>query len=1571
MTDPSSVPPPPPPPPDPPTTTTAYSLPADSFLPASPSLSPSPSAAAPAPAPTFPSTDSAPLSPRLSSATSAGHAADRPRFGSRASILSVDPGIESAGPAARPRRASRLAPRPLQLLRTEDAGPRSSSPTTAVNGSASASPTSPFRRASMYAPKQPATAAVVGNARASIGGSAMVGPLRPTFSTATRGPGAASSASFANSFDAPPSMAGTSTDFALGTKFPSIIASQSTGIDMAAPSTVPTAAPQPPRSDTTPAPGPLTTPTTPDAQSSEALLRSGLHLLMPEVDRDPDTDSDRAPDRQSCLAPLTRLLAICAEVTGLASLYRHWHGSWTYAMCTPEARVWARLDTLVHLLDLACLTLGPILLGFVCALEWPVVVSCLAFGTVLTLVVIVDMVRPRYDQYGELMTTQRAKMAVFWRTKRNRLRVFSCIPWDWAFAAYLLATKHEWTCRNPTYFYEDGSAGTVMRPGAAVLDVRYGYNDDDIPTHLVILSALYAIRMLHAAGSTVWALHVSVPGVSEPIGRLIKNLLLTVLVSHVNAMLFMMLDVHQNTAHRYITRHLIDDVTSLPTSAPFRYAHAYYDAQLSLFFIPRDGIRLIPEVAFQAIEMLFAAVIYGSILGNLAAIVRSLDSKAELHKKAKHRNMRKMFLRKFMLDNRFPPDLQRKVLEQEEFQWVHQQGMDTDELFCGLPSGLRKDIHAHLYLPMINRVPMFKTTDNAFKMALAERITTISVKAGFYVCRVNETAAETYFIRSGQVQILVPDESKVITTLQPGAFFGEIGLLDPAARRTATAKTLCDTQLCVLSRDNFNAILKDHPSMITIFEEAAAARRDADAKRKLAEKDAADRAAAAAAAAAEAAARAKIGSRVGTIASLVSAASAHHSGAMARFTRAGSIFHARAATTTATPSGVGMGTGSRNGEWGTGKKFTGWMGTLRRGSRQSATGGAARLLANAAAAGAGVGEATGSFAAPGGGVGGDVSRASLVTAASSGTNLASLTAPRGQLTPVVSTSRVDVCGSGSTDGEARAPAVLNDTSPPRPGVAAARGGGGSPTAVAARHARTGSHGSTATAGLVGVARRGSTASSLANAYVNGIESPKLAGSPGTAGRRTHHSAGGGGESPTMSGAGGGGSPGTAGRRTNYSAGSGNGSPTMSSGGGGSPRAQANGERESPKSTSPGAARRRMQQHGGSESSESPRSATYPPNATGRDSPSVTQPASPTAARAPGGTSPRMPRVSPLAAVARLQAAEAAAAAAAAAAAGASKPPTTMAGAATASALTASPPQHIRQTPPAPAFVGSLPRGVGSLPHATGAAAASTARPGLSETARRAAAARSLPRPAGHATGAAASMAREHDHDVPSIGTSAVTNAVRTTVVATNGAAPPAIKGGSGREGGVPGDGGSGDANVALVTRPRPDQGVHDPGDPNRGGTLTTRPNSTLSTTTDSGGGAPAPPAVSTTTTNSLPLNIGPMSALHVSMPHGHIPARSASSSNGVVAAGTNGASGDADWVGSGSSFVSAVGGGARSEPDRDHSGGGGSGGTGGGGQGVADPLDVTRGAAGGPTSGTIVRVPSGAGIRGGRPTAEK
>jgi CRP-like cAMP-binding protein len=88
-----------------------------------------------------------------------------------------------------------------------------------------------------------------------------------------------------------------------------------------------------------------------------------------------------------------------------------------------------------------------------------------------------------------------------------------------------------------------------------------------------------------------------------------------------------------------------------------------------------------------------------------------------------------------------------------------------------------------------------------------------------------------YFIRQGSVHILTGDESRIIVTLQAGSFFGEIALVEEC-RRTATVKTETDTQLCVLHKEDFNAILKEYPSMVEVFQRAVKERKEADQKRK-------------------------------------------------------------------------------------------------------------------------------------------------------------------------------------------------------------------------------------------------------------------------------------------------------------------------------------------------------------------------------------------------------------------------------------------------------------------------------------------------------------------------------------------------------------------------------------------------------------------------------------------------------------------------------------------------------------------------------------------------------------------
>ncbi|ORZ32511.1 cyclic nucleotide-binding-like protein [Catenaria anguillulae PL171] len=162
--------------------------------------------------------------------------------------------------------------------------------------------------------------------------------------------------------------------------------------------------------------------------------------------------------------------------------------------------------------------------------------------------------------------------------------------------------------------------------------------------------------------------------------------------------------------------------------------------------------------------------------------------------------------------------------------------MDVDEIIASMPKTMQHDIHMHLYAGLIDKVPMFSKTDQAFKLALMNRITSISVQAGFYIFRAHDAASELYFVKQGAVHVMSADETTTFVTLHSGSFFGEIALLEDCTR-TATVKTAVDTELCVLSKPDFLAILGQFPAAAELIAQSVREKREADAKRKADEEE--------------------------------------------------------------------------------------------------------------------------------------------------------------------------------------------------------------------------------------------------------------------------------------------------------------------------------------------------------------------------------------------------------------------------------------------------------------------------------------------------------------------------------------------------------------------------------------------------------------------------------------------------------------------------------------------------------------------------------------------------------------
>ena len=109
---------------------------------------------------------------------------------------------------------------------------------------------------------------------------------------------------------------------------------------------------------------------------------------------------------------------------------------------------------------------------------------------------------------------------------------------------------------------------------------------------------------------------------------------------------------------------------------------------------------------------------------------------------------------------------------------------------------------------MLEKSPLFKGADPLLLNSVIMALKPETVERGETIIKVGDTANELYLISRGEVE--VSDENgRMLTSLQDGDFFGEVGLLMAVPRiATVTATSLCD--LFILTKDDFIRILRDH-----------------------------------------------------------------------------------------------------------------------------------------------------------------------------------------------------------------------------------------------------------------------------------------------------------------------------------------------------------------------------------------------------------------------------------------------------------------------------------------------------------------------------------------------------------------------------------------------------------------------------------------------------------------------------------------------------------------------------------------------------------------------------------------
>ncbi len=109
-------------------------------------------------------------------------------------------------------------------------------------------------------------------------------------------------------------------------------------------------------------------------------------------------------------------------------------------------------------------------------------------------------------------------------------------------------------------------------------------------------------------------------------------------------------------------------------------------------------------------------------------------------------------------------------------------------------------------LVLIERATLFSPLSMAAKERLAAALVRQSVAAGDVVVRAGDVGDRFYLVASGELEIT---GEGVLGRVGEGGFFGEIALLRDVPR-TATVQALADSDLYVLSRNDFLAAVLAH-----------------------------------------------------------------------------------------------------------------------------------------------------------------------------------------------------------------------------------------------------------------------------------------------------------------------------------------------------------------------------------------------------------------------------------------------------------------------------------------------------------------------------------------------------------------------------------------------------------------------------------------------------------------------------------------------------------------------------------------------------------------------------------------
>ncbi|CAN1856294.1 Probable cyclic nucleotide-gated ion channel 20, chloroplastic [Linum perenne] len=171
-----------------------------------------------------------------------------------------------------------------------------------------------------------------------------------------------------------------------------------------------------------------------------------------------------------------------------------------------------------------------------------------------------------------------------------------------------------------------------------------------------------------------------------------------------------------------------------------------------------------PEVLFTMLIIGLGLLLFAFLIGNMQNFLQALG------RRRLEMTLRRRDVDQWMKHRRFSPELRRKVLEAERYNWAATRGVNEEMLLENLPEDIQREIRRHLF-KFVKKVWIFALMDDHVLDAICERLKQMIYIKGSEIFYHGGVVDKMVFIVRGTLESV--GEDGTVVTLSEGQVCGE------------------------------------------------------------------------------------------------------------------------------------------------------------------------------------------------------------------------------------------------------------------------------------------------------------------------------------------------------------------------------------------------------------------------------------------------------------------------------------------------------------------------------------------------------------------------------------------------------------------------------------------------------------------------------------------------------------------------------------------------------------------------------------------------------------------------------